>query len=103
MNSGPRLYVGIDRDQDGGMTPTGKIIRDAWIFGLLDETETCAGWSAAQIEALWARVSEEWEKHSFLVSALPDPLRERFHRIQEEALARARAAGWDPEHDLEEE
>ena len=39
-----KRYVGIDKDINGGMTTTGKIIRDAWIFGILPETETCEGW-----------------------------------------------------------
>jgi hypothetical protein len=103
MKRDTRLYAGIDRDVNGGMTPTGKIIRDAWIFGLLPEQENCAGWDARRIEALWAQVSSEWEKYAFSVAALPPPLRERFGRIQEAALARARAAGWDPELELEED
>lgn len=103
MRHDTRRYAGIDRDTHGGMTPTGKIVRDAWIFGLLPEQESCAGWDAGQIEALWARVSAEWEKYGFSVAALPPPLRERFERIQAAALARARAAGWDPEGELEED
>lgn len=103
MNHDTRRYAGIDRDTHGGMTPTGKIVRDAWIFGLLPEQESCAGWDAGQIETLWARVSAEWEKYGFSVAALPPPLRERFERIQAAALARARAAGWDPELELEED
>ena len=103
MTREPRTYVGLDADQDGGMTPTGKIIRDAWVFGLLPEGEGCAGWSAGQIEGLWARVSSEWEKYGFSVAALPDETRARFLRIQDAAVARARAAGWDPQADLEDD
>lgn len=90
-------YVGIDKDVDGGMTETGKIIRDAWVFGLIDESETCAGWRTEGLQALWEKVHQEWEKYGFQVNALPDDLRERFMRIQNEALQRARDAGWDPE------
>ena len=103
MNRQARTYVGLDADACGGMTPTGKIIRDAWVFDLLPEGEGCAGWGAGQIEALWAQVSSEWEKYGFRVAALPDPLRERFMRIQAAAVARARAAGWDPERELEDD
>jgi hypothetical protein len=39
-----RKYVGIDKDPKGAMNPTGNIIRDAWVFGLIPETETCEGW-----------------------------------------------------------
>jgi len=90
-------YVGIDKDINGGMTDTGKIIRDAWAFGIIEETETCEGWLAQGIEDLWRKVNAEWERYGFLVANLPEPIRERFLRIQDEALRRARAAGWDPE------
>ena len=52
MNPSKR-YVGIDQDTSGGMTDTGRIIRDAWVFGLLPESETCAGWNSHAIEDLW--------------------------------------------------
>jgi hypothetical protein len=100
MNRDTKAYAGLDADEFGGMTPTGKIIREAWIFGLLPEGEGCAGWTPGQVEALWVGVSAEWEKYGFSVAALPDELRERFLRIQAEAAARARAAGWDPEGEL---
>lgn len=96
----PKRYVGIDKDINGGMTATGKIIRDAWIFGLLPETETCEGWLAQGIEALWEKVNAEWEKYGFRVGAMPEDLRERFLRIQAEAMARAKAAGWSGEGEL---
>ncbi|HHJ13042.1 MAG TPA: hypothetical protein ENJ79_01510 [Gammaproteobacteria bacterium] len=96
-----KRYVGIDKDINGGMTDTGKIIRDAWVFGLIPETETCEGWLAQGIEDLWRKVQEEWEKYGFQVAQLPPDLQERFMRIQEQAVQRARAAGWDPELDDE--
>lgn len=90
-------YVGIHKDINGGMTDTGKIIRDAWVFGIIPETETCEGWRLQGIEDLWAKVQQEWGKYEFQVGHLPEELRERFLRIQGEAMKRARAAGWDPE------
>ena len=96
-------YVGIDQDLDGGMTDTGKIIRDAWVFGLIPETETCAGWNAQGIEALWRQVNEIWGKYGFRVSELPPELRERFERIQADAVERARQAGWDPDKCLDDD
>ena len=36
----PSTYIGIDKDLQGGMTTIGKIIRDAWVFGILPETQT---------------------------------------------------------------
>ncbi len=95
-----KRYVGIHNDVNGGMTHTGKIIRDAWIFGLIPETETCEGWLAQGLEDLWTRVNKEWEKYGFLVSNLPDELKQNFMRIQDEAFAKAKAAGWDPEKDV---
>lgn len=90
-------YAGIYNDEYGGMTDAGKIIRHAWVFGLIPETETCEGWLQGGLDDLWRRVDAEWEKYGFLVSNLPDEMRERFMRIQDDAVRRAREAGWDPE------
>ncbi len=38
-----KRYAGTDKDIDGGMTVAGRIIRDAWAFGIIHETETCEG------------------------------------------------------------
>ena len=99
----PRTYVGIDKDEGKGMSPTAKIIRDAWAFGLIPEDETCEGWMAHQIEALWAQVDEEWEKYGFRVAAMPEELRERYMAIQNAAFERAKAAGWSGEDELEDD
>ena len=95
-----KRYVGIDNDVNGAMTDIGKIIRDAWVFGLIPETETCEGWVTPQIEDLWRKVDAEWEKYGFRVANLPDDLRETFMRIQTQALDKAKAAGWDGENEL---
>ncbi|MDQ2090239.1 hypothetical protein [Marimonas arenosa] len=95
-----KRYVGIYNDLHGGMTDTGKIIRDAWVFGLIPESETCEGWLAAGIEDLWRKVNAEWEKYGFLVGNLPEDTRARFMEIHNAALDRARAAGWDGEYEL---
>ncbi|MEZ5449557.1 MAG: hypothetical protein R3E89_11405 [Thiolinea sp.] len=34
-------------DLNGGMTTIGKMIRDAWLFDLIPETETCENWNLA--------------------------------------------------------
>lgn len=98
-----KKYVGIYNDINGGMTETGKIIRDAWAFGLIPETETCEGWLSQGIEDLWRKVNTEWEKYGFLVSNLPDDVRERFMRIQNDAVNRARELGWDPDAELDDD
>lgn len=98
-----KKYVGIHNDTYSGMTDTGKIIRDAWVFGFIPETETCEGWLSQGIEDLWRKTSAEWEKYGFLVSNLPAEIRERFERIQSEAVERAKQQGWDPETELHED
>jgi hypothetical protein len=90
-------YVGIDADAFGGMTAIGRVIRDAWIFSLIPETESCRGWDGAQIERLYASVSEAWERFGHLVSRLPPELRARHARVHDEAMARARTLGWAPD------
>jgi hypothetical protein len=89
-------YVGVEHDHHG-MTMIGTIIRDAWVFGLLPETETCMGWSGDRLDALYEQVSRAWEPYGHSVSALPEDLRARHTRIYDAAVRRARAAGWDPE------
>lgn len=91
-----RRYPGIDQDRYGGMTPTGGIIRDAWVFGILPETETCAGWTPQGIEGLYDKVFLAWEPYGHLVSRLPEALRARHERIYGAAVERARALGWVP-------
>ena len=92
-----KRYAGIDKDPTGAMNSTGNIIRDAWVFGLIPETETCAGWTGQGVDALYDKVTAEWEKYGYLVSGLPDDLRQRHQRIYDDAVKQARAKGWDPE------
>jgi len=99
----PDRYVGIDKDVNGGMTTIGKIIRDAWVFGLLDEAETCKGWNLAGIDSLLDKVTKEWDKYGCLVSHLPPELFERHQRIHGEAVVKARAAGWSGETETDDE
>ena len=90
-------YVGIDKDSFGGMTDTGKIIRDAWVFGIIPETETCEGWPFSRLEVLMNQVEAEWDKYGCLFSLLPDELKERHQRIHADAFEKAKAAGWSGE------
>ncbi|MFP4560800.1 MAG: hypothetical protein ACLFRB_01550 [Thiohalorhabdus sp.] len=91
------VYPGIHNDQYAGMTDAGRIIRDAWVFGILPETETCEGWDYGRLEQLHAQVLEAWEPYGHLVSNLPEDLRQRHERIHKEAVRLARAAGWQPD------
>ena len=99
----PKTYVGIDDDLFGGMTSIGKTIRDAWVFGIIPESETCKGWQLGGLENLLDKVNAEWDKYGCLVSRLPEPLRERHQRIHDEAVRRAKAAGWDGEFETGDE
>jgi hypothetical protein len=90
-------YAGIHKDPQGAMNPTGNIIRDAWVFGLIPETETCEGWTIQGLDALYDKVTAAWQPYGHLVSRLPPELRERHERIYREAVARARSLGWTPD------
>jgi hypothetical protein len=99
----PETYVGIDHDLFGGMTAIGKIIRDARVFGLVPESETCEGWNMSGINALMHKVNDEWDKYGCLVSRLPEELFERHQRIHGEAVSKARADGWSGEYETGDE
>ena len=99
----PNTYVGIDNDLNGGMTTIGKIIRDAWVFELLPETETCQGWNLAGIDSLLQKVNAEWDKYGCIVSHLPPELFARHQQIHGEWLEKARAAGWSGETETNDE
>jgi hypothetical protein len=96
-------YVGVFNDQYGGMTYLGGVVKDAWIFGLIPETETCEGWTHAAMEMLSEKVRATWDTYGYSVSRLPDDVRERHARIHAEAIARARDLGWDPGDEDEDE
>ncbi len=96
-----RIYPGIDKDRYGGMTDIGRIIRDAWVFGVIPESETCAGWDYARIETLYDKVHAEWLKYGHQASRLPVELKERHERIFATAIATARERGWSVELDDE--
>lgn len=94
-------YPGIQDDVFGGMTDLGRMIREAWVFGLLPETEDCKGWDRARFDDLYGRVAAAWGPYGHLASRLPPELRERHARIFNEAVRRARELGWSPELDDE--
>lgn len=99
----PGIYVGIDNDMFGGMTTIGKIIRDARVFGLLPEDQTCEGWNGQGIDALLQKVNNEWDKYGCLVSNLPPELLERHERIHGAAIKKAREHGWSGEFETDDE
>ncbi len=86
----PSKYVGINHEINGGMTNIGTIIRDAWVFGLIPETETCEGWELVGIDDLLQKTNVEWDKYGCLVCHLPKDLFERHQRIYGDAIKEAR-------------
>ena len=99
----PDKYVGVQNEVNGGMTTIGKIIRDAWVFGLIEETETCENWNFAGIDALLDKVNTEWDKYGCLASNLPQELFEKHQRIHGKAIQDARAEGWSGEVETDDE
>lgn len=60
-------YAGIDQDENGGLTHLGRVVRDAWVFGILPESETCAGWDGSQMQNLYEQVYAAWgPTHTYL-------------------------------------
>jgi len=92
-----RTYCGLENEVQGGMTATGNLIRDAWVFGFIPESETCKGWNQAQIQQLYDKVYEEWSKYGHMVSELPEELKKKHGQIYDNAIKIAKEKGWDPE------
>lgn len=92
-----KKYIGIEQDKNNGLTNLGRIVRDAWVFGILPETETCAGWDHTQMQTLYEKVYAAWAPYGHLPSRLPDELQKKHTRIYDEAIAAAKANGWNPE------
>ena len=99
----PRRYVGIHKDEGAGMSPTAKIVRDAWAFGLIPEEETCEGWMRTRVEMLYDQVTAAWAPYGHLPSRLPPELMERHRQIYAEAMRQARQKGWDPDEALDDD
>jgi hypothetical protein len=97
-----KLYCGIDKDHYGGMTPIGTIIRDAWVFGILPEDETCENWSHDRLQIIHDKTKAEWDKYGCMVSNLPEELKQRHAKIFAEAMQNARKLGWEPDLSHEE-
>jgi len=94
-----QLYIGINQDENEGLTHLGRIVRDAWVFGILPDSETCAGWTSAQMQSLYEKVYAAWEPYAHLPSRLPDELREQHAQLYAQAIAKAKEKGWDTELD----
>lgn len=97
----PDRYVGVEKDVNGGMTTIGRIIRDAKVFSLISDNETCENWTLGSMDALLHRVNTEWDEYGCMVSNLPPKLFNRHQRLHRTALKLARQAGWTGEMELE--
>lgn len=100
MSAARPSYPG-QRADGHGLTALGRVVLDAWVFGLLPEHEDCAGWDLGRMQSLMQQVEARWDAHGGLPSRLPPDLRERHARIYAEATARAAGRGWDPALDDE--
>ena len=92
-----QFYVGINNDDKGGLTHLGRMVRDAWVFGIIPETETCEGWDGARMQGLYEKVYAAWEPYAHIPSRLPDELRAKHTALYEQAIVKARDTGWDAE------
>lgn len=90
-------YAGIDQDENGGLTHLGRMVRDAWVFGILPESETCAGWDGSQMQSLYEKVYAAWEPYAHLPSRLPEDLQRRHAQLYAQAVVSAKSEGWDAE------
>ena len=97
------IYPGVLNDLFAGMTWPGKIIRDAWVFEIIPETENCEGWTMQRLNTLNHQVNDEWDKYSCMVGNLPSELFERHQRIHSEAVKLAKQAGWSADIEIEDE
>ncbi|VAY86367.1 hypothetical protein MNB_ARC-1_285 [hydrothermal vent metagenome] len=99
----PKTYVGIDKDINGAMTSIGKVIRDAWVFGLIEETQTCEGWNLTQLDILMQKVNDKWDEYGCLASNLPEDLALKHFKIHNTAINKAKQSGWSGEVETDDE
>ena len=97
------IYPVIKNDPTGGMHGHGKMIRDAWVFDILPETEDCTGWTAQQLDNLYEQVAKAWQPYGHLPSQLPPDLREKHARIFQQALEFAKSKGWNADDSLKDD
>lgn len=91
-----KVYCGFNADNHG-ITQLGRVVLDAWLFGLLPETEDCAGWDSQRMQLLMQQVEERWDEYRGLPSMLPPELLAKHTELYSWATERARNRGWDPE------
>ena len=90
------VYSGFNEDTHG-ITTLGRIVLDAWLFGIIPRSEDCAGWDLQRMQQLMDQVNKHWDEYGNLPSRLPPELLEEHTRLYNWAMERARGRGWDPE------
>lgn len=90
-------YPGLTHEDNHGITLIGRLIRDAWVFGIVPEGTDFAGKSPGEMQNLFEKVHLAWEPYGQLPSRLPPELAQRHGRIHGEAIAKAKAEGWSAE------
>lgn len=101
MQDNKMTYPGFHQDTHG-MTVLGRVVLDGWLFGIIPETEDCAGWNLQRMQMLMNQVEAAWDQHGNLPSRLPPELRQRHTELYDMATERAKSRGWDPELDEDE-
>lgn len=83
--------------QDGhGMTVLGRLVLDAWLFGVLPREQDCAGWDLGRLQGLIQQVQDKWDENGLFPGRLPADLRQRHEELYNWATERAKGLGWDP-------
>lgn len=90
-------YAGLYKDENGGMTNLGQIVKDGWVFSLIPDSEDCTNWTSVKMQLLNDKIYKEWVKYGHIPSRLPDDLRQRHAKIYQDAITHAKENGWDPE------
>lgn len=100
--SGKTIYSGFNADSHG-LTMLGRIVLDAWLFGLIPREEDCAGWDLQRMQQLMEQVNRQWDQYGGLPSRLPPELLARHAELYDWAMRRAHERGWNPELDVDDE
>jgi hypothetical protein len=91
-----QTYCGFHRDGHG-LTLLGRVVLDAWVFGLLPDDQDATGWDLGRMQLLTDQVQAQWDAHGGLPSLLPPPLRQRHAERYAWATERARTLAWNAE------
>lgn len=93
-------YAGFHADSHG-ITLLGRVVLDAWVFGLLPREQDCAGWDLPRMQLLMEQVQRRWDEAGGLPSRLPPEQAQRHAELYAWAMERARGMGWSAELDDE--